>query len=60
MASTRPPSSRFSLRAPKDPVERRAMSDRPTVHRSPVKHEGAFVNAYLVETASGAIAVDAL
>jgi glyoxylase-like metal-dependent hydrolase (beta-lactamase superfamily II) len=41
-------------------VERRAKSDPPTVHRFPAKHEGAFVNAYLVETASGAVAVDAL
>src|SRR5262249_24360012 len=32
----------------------------PTVHRFPVKPEGAFVNAYVVETASGAVAVDAL
>src|SRR5262249_52469548 len=40
--------------------ERRAMSYLPTVHRFPAKHEGAFVNAYLVETASGAVAVDAL
>ena len=36
------------------------MLDPPTVHRFPMKHEGAFVNAYLVETASGAVAVDAL
>jgi glyoxylase-like metal-dependent hydrolase (beta-lactamase superfamily II) len=32
----------------------------PTVHRFPSKHEGAFVNAYLVETASGVVAVDGL
>src|SRR5262249_32242520 len=36
------------------------MSNPPTVHRFPVKHEGAFVNAYLVETASEVVAVDAL
>jgi glyoxylase-like metal-dependent hydrolase (beta-lactamase superfamily II) len=36
------------------------MSDPPTVHRFPARHEGAFVNAYLVETASGVVAVDAL
>jgi glyoxylase-like metal-dependent hydrolase (beta-lactamase superfamily II) len=32
----------------------------PTIHRFPVEHEGAFVNAYLVETASGVVAVDGL
>src|SRR4029453_14001259 len=32
----------------------------PAVHRFPSKHEGAFVNAYLVETASGVVAVDGL
>src|SRR5262245_38761759 len=36
------------------------MSNPPTVHRFPVKHEGAFVNAYLVETAFEVVAVDAL
>jgi glyoxylase-like metal-dependent hydrolase (beta-lactamase superfamily II) len=36
------------------------MPDRPTVHRFPAKHRGAFVNAYLVETESGLVAVDAL
>jgi glyoxylase-like metal-dependent hydrolase (beta-lactamase superfamily II) len=36
------------------------MSAVPTIHRFPVKHEGAFVNAYLVETASGVVAVDGL
>jgi glyoxylase-like metal-dependent hydrolase (beta-lactamase superfamily II) len=36
------------------------MPKPPTVHRFPAKHEGAFVNAYLVETATGAVAVDAL
>jgi glyoxylase-like metal-dependent hydrolase (beta-lactamase superfamily II) len=33
---------------------------KPTIHRFPVNHEGAFVNAYLVETGSGVIAVDGL
>jgi glyoxylase-like metal-dependent hydrolase (beta-lactamase superfamily II) len=32
----------------------------PTVHRFPVQQEGAFVNAYLVETAAGVVAVDSL
>jgi glyoxylase-like metal-dependent hydrolase (beta-lactamase superfamily II) len=32
----------------------------PTIHRFPAKHEGAFVNAYLVETTSGVVAVDGL
>jgi glyoxylase-like metal-dependent hydrolase (beta-lactamase superfamily II) len=36
------------------------MSAVPTVHRFPSKHVGAFVNAYLVETASGVVAVDGL
>src|SRR5262249_57985406 len=31
-----------------------------TVHRFPARHDGAFVNAYLVETESGAVAIDAL
>jgi glyoxylase-like metal-dependent hydrolase (beta-lactamase superfamily II) len=30
----------------------------PTIHRFPVDHEQAFVNAYLVETESGVVAVD--
>jgi glyoxylase-like metal-dependent hydrolase (beta-lactamase superfamily II) len=30
----------------------------PIIHRFPVEQEGAFVNAYLVETASGVVAVD--
>jgi glyoxylase-like metal-dependent hydrolase (beta-lactamase superfamily II) len=30
----------------------------PTIHRFPVDHEQAFVNAYLVETGSGVVAVD--
>jgi glyoxylase-like metal-dependent hydrolase (beta-lactamase superfamily II) len=32
----------------------------PTIHRFPLKQEGAFVNAYLIETASGVVAVDGL
>jgi glyoxylase-like metal-dependent hydrolase (beta-lactamase superfamily II) len=36
------------------------MPNPPIVHRFPAKHEGAFVNAYLVETAGGVVAVDSL
>ena len=36
------------------------MTDVPTIHRFPATHEGAFVNAYLVETGSGVVAVDSL
>jgi glyoxylase-like metal-dependent hydrolase (beta-lactamase superfamily II) len=36
------------------------MADEPTVHRFPTAHEGAFVNAYFVETESGVVAVDGL
>ena len=36
------------------------MADRPTIHRFPAEHQGAFVNAYLVETDNGVIAVDSL
>jgi glyoxylase-like metal-dependent hydrolase (beta-lactamase superfamily II) len=36
------------------------MPDGPVVHRFPAEQAGAFVNAYLVETASGVVAVDAL
>jgi glyoxylase-like metal-dependent hydrolase (beta-lactamase superfamily II) len=36
------------------------MSGEPVIHRFPVNHEGAFVNAYLVETDTGAVAVDGL
>jgi glyoxylase-like metal-dependent hydrolase (beta-lactamase superfamily II) len=36
------------------------MSADVTIHRFPVAQEGAFVNAYLVETPSGAVAVDGL
>ena len=40
--------------------ERSTMASNPTIHRYPVEHEGAFVNAYLVETHSSVVAVDAL
>jgi glyoxylase-like metal-dependent hydrolase (beta-lactamase superfamily II) len=36
------------------------VSAEPTIHRFPVEPEGAFVNAYLIETASGVVAVDGL
>ena len=36
------------------------MSPYPTIHRFPAKAEGAFVNAWIVETASGVVAVDGL
>jgi glyoxylase-like metal-dependent hydrolase (beta-lactamase superfamily II) len=36
------------------------MSGEPTIHRFPVNQEGAFVNAYLVETETGVVAVDGL
>lgn len=36
------------------------MSTEPTIHRFPAHHEGAFVNAYLVEAASGVVVVDGL
>ena len=36
------------------------MSNEPTIHRFPVSDEGAFVNAYLVETESGVVAADSL
>ncbi len=36
------------------------MSAALTIHRFPAEHEGAFVNAYVVETASGVVAVDGL
>jgi glyoxylase-like metal-dependent hydrolase (beta-lactamase superfamily II) len=36
------------------------MSAEPKIHRFPIEQEGAFVNAYLVETASGVVAVDGL
>jgi glyoxylase-like metal-dependent hydrolase (beta-lactamase superfamily II) len=36
------------------------MAGDPTIHRYPRKHEGAFVNAYLVETETSIVAVDSL
>ena len=36
------------------------MTVQPKVHRFPIEQAGAFVNAYLVETDSGVVAVDAL
>jgi glyoxylase-like metal-dependent hydrolase (beta-lactamase superfamily II) len=36
------------------------MTAQQTIHRFPVEREGAFVNAYLVETDSGVVAVDSL
>jgi glyoxylase-like metal-dependent hydrolase (beta-lactamase superfamily II) len=36
------------------------MTSEPTIHRFPLEHEGAFVNAYLVETESSVVAVDSL
>jgi glyoxylase-like metal-dependent hydrolase (beta-lactamase superfamily II) len=36
------------------------MTEQPVVHRFPVEQQGAFVNAYLVETAAGVVAVDSL
>jgi glyoxylase-like metal-dependent hydrolase (beta-lactamase superfamily II) len=36
------------------------MTREPKIHRFPEKHEGAFVNAYLVETESGLVAIDGL
>jgi glyoxylase-like metal-dependent hydrolase (beta-lactamase superfamily II) len=36
------------------------MASEPTIHRYPQKHEGAFVNAYLVETDSNVVAIDSL
>ena len=36
------------------------MSSDPTIHRFPAQREGAFVNAYLVETGPGVVAVDGL
>jgi glyoxylase-like metal-dependent hydrolase (beta-lactamase superfamily II) len=36
------------------------MRSEPTIHRFPLEHEGAFVNAYLVETESSVVAVDSL
>jgi glyoxylase-like metal-dependent hydrolase (beta-lactamase superfamily II) len=36
------------------------MAGEPTIHRYPLEHEAAFVNAYLVETESSVVAVDSL
>jgi glyoxylase-like metal-dependent hydrolase (beta-lactamase superfamily II) len=36
------------------------MGDQPRIHRYPRDHEGAFVNAYLVETETGVVAIDSL
>jgi glyoxylase-like metal-dependent hydrolase (beta-lactamase superfamily II) len=36
------------------------MADKPLIHRYPEDQEGAFVNAYLVETDSGVVAIDGL
>ena len=36
------------------------MANEPAIHRFPIQHEGAFVNAYLVETESGVVAVDGM
>jgi glyoxylase-like metal-dependent hydrolase (beta-lactamase superfamily II) len=36
------------------------MASEPIIHRYPKKHEGAFVNAYLVETDSSVVAIDSL
>jgi glyoxylase-like metal-dependent hydrolase (beta-lactamase superfamily II) len=36
------------------------VSAEPIIHRYPVDQEGAFVNAYLVETRTGVVAVDSL
>jgi hypothetical protein len=36
------------------------MPSAPIIHRYPEQREGAFVNAYLVETAAGVVAIDSL
>jgi glyoxylase-like metal-dependent hydrolase (beta-lactamase superfamily II) len=36
------------------------MPSAPIIHRYPERREGAFVNAYLVETAAGVVAIDSL
>jgi hypothetical protein len=36
------------------------MAHEPKIHRFPEEHETAFVNAYLVETESGLVAIDSL
>jgi glyoxylase-like metal-dependent hydrolase (beta-lactamase superfamily II) len=54
MAALAPPARRVRQ------LKAATMSAVPTIHRFPVKHEGAFVNAYVVETAAGVVAVDGL
>jgi len=36
------------------------MTTEPIIHRFPLAHDGAFVNAYLVETSSSVVAIDSL
>jgi glyoxylase-like metal-dependent hydrolase (beta-lactamase superfamily II) len=36
------------------------MTEQPVIHRYPLQQDGAFVNAYLVETAAGVVAIDSL
>jgi hypothetical protein len=36
------------------------MASDPTIHRYPEQREGACVNAYLVETDAGVVAIDSL
>jgi glyoxylase-like metal-dependent hydrolase (beta-lactamase superfamily II) len=36
------------------------MTEQPIIHRFPINTEGAFVNAYLVETETGIVAIDSL
>ena len=36
------------------------MASEPRIHRYPLEHEGAFVNAYLIETESSVVAIDSL
>src|SRR5215475_7934568 len=42
------------------PREGANMTAEPIIHRFPREHAGAFVNAYLVETTAGVVAVDSL
>jgi glyoxylase-like metal-dependent hydrolase (beta-lactamase superfamily II) len=55
--------SKFS-RTPPEPFSGTPLKgdtmNEPTIHRFPANQEGAFVNAYLVETSSGVVAVDGL
>src|SRR5215510_9531334 len=41
-------------------MEGEPVTDTPTIHRYPVEHETAFVNAFLVETNEGVVAIDSL